>query len=172
MDLFSRSPKQRVYRLLYLPNDTVFQKGWVDNKVIDDAQVTRLRECLPAEGRSVFQLQSPLGELKITVTIGGSHALVTTLLSGRPILSSVVVSERNAEAGSELAQEFVSSLRRSKPVQDFAPTPDRAFVGIVSATERPFVGSVHWPVVSPEQFATLKDFDVECAAAILWRAQP
>jgi hypothetical protein len=168
MGFFSRS-EPRLYRLLYLMNDAILQDEWIERSAIDRGRVDWFRERLPADGVGAIEMESPLGSLQVKITAPGAYGLVTAYLAGRPILSSVVLAESDAEAGAELARSLVESLRRTKPVRDSVADTDHAFARILTSRERPFVGSVHWPIVTAEQFARLGPLDVEYAAALVWR---
>lgn len=167
MGFFSRG-QRRLYRLLYLMNDAILQDEWVGQGAIDQGRVDRVRRSL-ADGVGPVEVESPLGPLQIKITAPGADGLVTAFLAGRPLLSSVVLGEAESEEGTALARSFLESLRRTKPVQDFAVDPQNAFARILTSRERPFVGSVHWPIVTAEQFASLGRLDVEYAAALVWR---
>ena len=164
----TQSLPQQIYRVMYLPNDTVLNEAWVPRSESDETRASRLRASLAAHGTGTVALASSLGDLQVQCTSGGDHALVTVKLAGRPILSAVVLVDKNAAAGNDLARTFLESLRRSKPVLQFAPAPERAFAKILSATERPLIGSVLWPVLPADQFTALGVFDVDCAAALVW----
>ena len=167
----TQTPAQRIYRVMYLPNDTMLNEAWVLRSDCDETRANRLRASLPVQGAGTVALPSSLGDIQVQFTVGGGHALVTVKLAARAILSAVVLADANAAAGSELARTFLDSLRRTKPVQQFAPAPERAFGKILSATERPLVGSILWPVLPADQFTALGAFDVDCAAALVWKAQ-
>jgi hypothetical protein len=89
-------------------------------------------------------------------------------MGGQPFLSSLVLGEGEPDEGMTLARELVDSFRSTKPVQRFAPSPETAYARLLTVTERPFVGSVHWPIIPWEQFVAIGPIDVECAAGIVW----
>jgi hypothetical protein len=161
----------RLYRLLYRFDDVVLTEGWVSQRETDEARVGRVRAGLPAGGAGTIGLDSPLGPLALKVTLSPGIGLVTASLSGQPLLSSVVLAEGEASGAEWLAQELLASLRRTKPVLQFAPAPERAFERILSTRERPVVGSVHWTIVPADQFARLGALDVDYAAAIAWKTR-
>lgn len=161
----------RLYRLLYRFDDVVLIEGWVSHGETDAARVVRMRAGLPAGGAGTIDLDSPLGPLALKVTLSPGVGLVTASLAGQPLLSSIVLAEGEASGAEWLAQELLASLRRTKPVVQFAPAPERAFERILSIRERPFVGSVYWTIVPAGQFARLGALDVDYAAAIAWKAR-
>jgi hypothetical protein len=83
-----------------------------------------------------------------------------------------VLDDANTDAGNDLARAFVASLRRTKPVLDATADPETAYGRILSVTERPLVGSVHWPIIVDDPSATLDGLDAEYAAAVIWREAP
>jgi len=153
---------------MYRPNDRVVSDVWFQRSDSDEGRAGQLRASLPAQGKQTVSLSSPLGEIQVQFTIGGGHALVTASLAGRPLFSTVVLGDTNPAAGDDLARAFLASLRGTRPVLALAPAPAKAYGRILSATERPSVGSVLWPILPADQFATLGAIDVDCAAALVW----
>ena len=166
MGWFSKTPESRVYRVLYLLDDRVLEQDWASDSKLDKGRIEALRKALPSNGRKDFEIPTAIGAVKVEATVSPGQALLTVLLGGKPVLSSVVQLDASP-ASAALTSEFLASLRRTEPVKQFVADPSRAYAKIATVGERPMVGSVHWPVIKPDQFKALGRLDCECAVALL-----
>jgi hypothetical protein len=153
------------YALSLLPDGCLFDEREVAVSNLASSEVSLLADLLEKSPQhSKLELDTDIGPLVLESTRSISGALLTLWHNGRPLVSSVLLSGLDREADSTLLDRFCSSITRTAPVRELT-SASAPFASFGTCMNRPFIGSVIWPVLPKEEFDQVAFIDLHFAQA-------